>query len=163
MRILILLAVAVALSGCASLQTVMVSPDGGKVSNCEAFGFGLLGVPIAYSIVDECEKKSKAAGMVTMEEFAKNGGTLQAQPDNSGVFKIDTDPAGATIYSGDSKDSVNIKLGVAPFTLSHRKGINAWEKECYKATKDGFFDSSVECFERAPGDRIVKLTLAAKQ
>jgi len=160
---ILLLAGMLVLGGCAQLKTVMVDPANGNVMNCEAFGFGWLGVPIAYSIVDDCEKKSKAAGMVTIDEFAKKGGKLPAQQAGNSELKIDSEPSGATVYSGLTRDVATTKIGTTPYTVAMPKGKNAWAKECYKATKEGYFDSPVECFELSPGPRTVKLALSAKQ
>ena len=71
MRTVIALAVvAVLLSSCASLNTPMVNTETGQIHNCEAFGFGIIGVPMAYGLIDECEKKMQKAGYVKASEVA---------------------------------------------------------------------------------------------
>ena len=161
---LIVAAVAVLASGCASLNSPMVNPNTGQVQNCEAFGFGFIGVPMAYGIVNECEEKLTKAGFVKMDEYQKSGQSLpvQAATHQPGKLSIVTDPPDCIVYAGQTKDNVTQKLGLSPYNLNRPPAAGLWRYECYKATKDGYFDSAPECFEPTTGDRNVKLVLSKK-
>jgi hypothetical protein len=51
----------VMLSGCVSEKTALTNSEGKQI-HCDAWGFGLLGVPVALASHADCMKKAKAAG-----------------------------------------------------------------------------------------------------
>ena len=57
----------VMLSGCASVSTPMKSADG-KVINCGASGFGLIGAPAAVIMKENCVSEAREKGFVPLDE-----------------------------------------------------------------------------------------------
>jgi hypothetical protein len=49
------------LSGCVSQKT-MLTNSSGKVIHCDAWGFGIIGVPIALASHSDCMQKAHDAG-----------------------------------------------------------------------------------------------------
>ena len=89
------------LGGCASTSTQMVNEDG-QVINCGAWGFGIIGAPVALISTQECIKKYRAAGYHeagslqspgNTQAFAQLPGTGITLTAKDGAFKIDL-PAG---------------------------------------------------------------------
>jgi len=156
------------LTGCAATNELMVNPQTGMTQNCSAFGFGIIGVPVALGLQAECENNLKKAGYVTSSEFQKSGGKLPAQPtqpavaQSDSVLKVESDPVGAVVYSGPDEKTVKTRIGTTPINLKNPTGSNMWARECFKATKDGYFDSEVSCFEPVVGNRQVTVKLTAK-
>ena len=54
-------AVSLFLSGCVSESTVLRNSDG-KTFNCNAWGFGVIGAPVAMAEHSDCINKAHAAG-----------------------------------------------------------------------------------------------------
>jgi len=64
MERLIVLAIAVALAGCAAIpvqQTTLTKPDGGSVT-CKEVGRGIVSYGVGKSLYDDCIAKAKASG-----------------------------------------------------------------------------------------------------
>jgi hypothetical protein len=54
-------AVAVLLTGCVSEKTALTN-SAGQSTRCDAWGFGIIGVPVAMASHADCMKKAQAAG-----------------------------------------------------------------------------------------------------
>ena len=66
-----ILAVMIFLSTGCAMQQPMRSPDGGKLVNCKAHYYGLIGVVMAYEKVADCRNHYEALGYTkaTKEEY----------------------------------------------------------------------------------------------
>jgi len=161
---LLVAAAMLTLSGCVSTSKMMVDPNTGNTQDCSAFGFGYIGVPLALIMQSECEEKFKKMGMVDAKEYQKSGGKLAVPAaGNVGFLKMDSDPVGAEIYAGPTPDDTKTKIGVTPMEIKNPSPSGLWAKECFKMTKEGFFDSEPSCFDPVDGDRIVHFKLTAKK
>lgn len=61
MRKFAVIAIAAMLSGCVSEKTALTNPAGQQV-HCDAWGFGVIGAPVAMASHSDCMKKAHAAG-----------------------------------------------------------------------------------------------------
>ena len=57
------------LSGCVSMNTMMVNPTTNETQPCHAWGFGWIGVPVALVAHNNCVNKFKEAGYVPADEI----------------------------------------------------------------------------------------------
>lgn len=57
----VMLVLSVLLGGCVSESTVLRNPEG-KTYNCDAWGFGVIGAPVAMAQHSDCVNKAHAAG-----------------------------------------------------------------------------------------------------
>lgn len=154
-------AIGASMTGCVALKSTMVDPKTGATYDCSSVGGGLVGVPIAFGMRQECEEKLKKMGLVPLEEFTKSGGTISGVVAPPSVLSVDSDPPGASVYAGPDKDNAKSFIGTTPLKLTNQKG-RLWGRECYKLTKDGFIDSTAYCYEEVFGDRTVPVKLEAK-
>lgn len=67
-RCVLLLFWCLLLGACASVQTAMENPQTHQRQDCSAWGFGVIGVPIALLSHYECVRNLKKAGYVEMAE-----------------------------------------------------------------------------------------------
>lgn len=151
MKYLALLFILFTLGGCANPNTMLVNPNTGEYRNCASSGWGYVGAPMAIMSHDSCVESLQSIGFVFVHDVKPC------------VITIKTDPAGAKIYSGQTKETLNTLSGTSPITITTDKGIIGWAKECYQARKEGYSDSDIKCFDEGPGNRSVFLTLAKKQ
>lgn len=158
MKTVAVVAVGLLLSGCAVMSEEMVNPSTGMSQKCESFGFGIIGTPIAIATQLECEKKLKEAGFVPSQgsPVAIQGNAKRG----SIIFK--SDPPGAKIYAGPDEANITKSIGETPFTMPMPPTATIWLKECYRMSKDGYFDSEPSCWEPTAEDRIVTLKLSSK-
>jgi hypothetical protein len=68
MKKIIIIVLAVALSGCAAISTSFQHPVTKQVHKCEVVGIGWLGVPLAVASYYDCKDKTLQAGYVMMGE-----------------------------------------------------------------------------------------------
>ena len=61
MKLSIVLLAALLLSGCANERTTLVQEGGGS-RECRAFGWGLIGYPVAEATYQHCLKQAQAQG-----------------------------------------------------------------------------------------------------
>jgi len=62
-----ILAVSMLMSSCAVLNTPMINRETGDIKKCEAFGFGWLGVPMAFAAQENCKEQMRTAGYEVAE------------------------------------------------------------------------------------------------
>lgn len=62
MKIIFLVLTAAALCGCVSESTMLKNQATGQTTKCEAWGLGIIGVPVALASHADCMKKAHAAG-----------------------------------------------------------------------------------------------------
>ena len=63
----IVIALCLALSSCMSYNIQLRNTEG-RIYTCKGYGFGLIGVPIAYADKDECITGAEAKGFVKQGE-----------------------------------------------------------------------------------------------
>lgn len=145
MRVL-LLAAAVALSGCAIKNTMHVNPASGEIRNCAASGWGWMGTPMALAMHGSCEDSLRSIGFIPM---------ANVEP---AKLTIDSVPTGAQIFAGPTEQELK-PIGKAPMNLVHPMRSRTWLAECYQARQDGAGVSAVDCRPKEWGDRAVLLKL----
>jgi hypothetical protein len=62
MKTTILLMVAITLTGCVSEKTLLRNSTTGQTTRCDAWGFGVIGAPVAMASHSDCMKKAHEAG-----------------------------------------------------------------------------------------------------
>jgi hypothetical protein len=72
--VLILLIAVFSQIGCVAVSKNLISPSDGRQARCGAWGFGLIGTPIAYGTYKDCVNKTEALGFVDLEDFQKSEG-----------------------------------------------------------------------------------------
>jgi len=71
--VVFVLALTLAISGCAILSKVMIDEQGRQVE-CGAMGMGVIGTPAAAIAYQQCVDKYRSLGFMDLEEFDQKGG-----------------------------------------------------------------------------------------
>lgn len=154
-KVIMLLIVALLLSGCAKYHDSLVNPATKNGVNCIAEGWGWLGTPLAARSSNICLRQYKAAGYIPLEEYVKNGGKVEELDMATVEFTSNINPS--TIYSGPADGQGPwVRLAkTTPWILM----VNAKTviPECYKASHGGK-ESNVICFDKHEHVRKVRFT-----
>jgi hypothetical protein len=72
--VLILLLGVFNLTGCIVISKNLINPVDGRQARCGAWGFGVIGTPVAYGTYTDCVTKIEAQGFVDLDDFEKTDG-----------------------------------------------------------------------------------------
>ena len=149
MRNLYILALFFSLAACSASPPnyLLVNPETGQTVNCSEAGGARSGANVDRMSPDDCVQIHRSIGFRFSDEIPPR------------IFTIKSDPPGATIYIGESRETLKSILSVTPIRREQTERVYGWTQECYQARKAGYKDSSVQCYENVWGERNLFFTL----
>lgn len=86
-NVIIMLLIAIICCACATNSLLLVHPKTGQTMDCSSSGMGLAGIILSKNMTNECEKRYRALGYVTTEEYQM----IKNNP-NTSLNSLDTYP-----------------------------------------------------------------------